>query len=116
MTQLSDETLELCKRLYELTGWETDTWYDSKIAQVGGERVQHPVYTSDYLLDKLPKKIQNDEENWLDIYHDADTHRWQALYEYAKGDPWGDFYEAAADTPLKALLKLSITLAEKGLL
>ena len=99
MTIASRELFELCKQVYEATGWkglgrryineplEKDDWI--------------PIYTSDYLLEKLPfpTEIGCDSFMWIGKYENRGNQIWER-----------------ADTPLKALLKLTIKLHEEGLL
>ena len=108
MTIESRELFELCKQVYEATGWkglgrryineplEKDDWI--------------PIYTSDYLLEKLPATVKNDFDGGDDY-----------LILYKKGKSWysdymGQFKRQKSDMPLKALLKLTIKLHEEGLL
>ena len=112
------ELFELCKEVYErFPEWNgTRDWIreDGLIVDYNVWKTSTPLYTSDYLLEKLPKRVDNDEVNWLDIYHEADPDCWRAGYEYAKNDKWGDSYDVVADTPLLALLKLTLALHEAG--
>ena len=110
-TNQASELHELCKEVYEKTGWEAPETYK---AEDGNPENDWQAYDTDYLLEKLPKRIDNDEVNWLDIYYEDDPDCWRAGYEYAKSDKWGDSYDVVADTPLKALLKLTIALSEAG--
>ena len=69
---------------------------------------QVPLYTSDYLLEKLPQDMTNDGDVYpFTLYRGKWSKQWLAGYEgYFGGqnDP--------CDTPLKALLKLTIALDE----
>lgn len=104
------ELFELCKRVYEATGW-TGThhvWHnDTTISPVacGYEEVKHavhfiPLYSSDYLLEKLP---------WSTVCSGPNQGMFGA---WMNGQPKSTFNEA--DTPLKALLKLTLALHEAG--
>lgn len=126
------ELFELCKEVYErLPCWDnTEKCYAYYAPQYETEKIWqiiplhednvddvdewHPLYSSDYLLEKLPKSIDNGELNWLDIYHEAEPDCWRAGYEYGKSENWGDSYDVVSETPLKALLKLVIALADAG--
>ena len=109
MTIASRELFELCKQVYEATGWkglgrryineplEKDDWI--------------PIYTSDYLLEKLPKSL-----NRYGLFELAPTRAetmWSAGY-------WTndrlETFSVIGDTPLKALLKLTLNLHEEGIL
>lgn len=117
------ELFNLCKQVYEATGWAMDkapmfhnvagglaviSWedyYSGKYTSVPPYPI--PLYTSDYLLEKLPRTVK-------DVMHE-DAY----LMLYPKGKVWnadyiGMFMEAKGDTPLKALLKLTIALSEAG--
>lgn len=123
----SNELFELCKQVYEATGWddtrdyyhEKDSFnFDTRSFERNGEwtvverrRAPYdiPLYTSDYLLEKLP--------NWttLDKRGDKSTYKYLAKCDTLQSWTGGEI-EALSDTPLEALLKLGIALAEKGLL
>lgn len=118
---MDKELYKLCKEVYEKTKWgyeserttpDLDSWRYSPITEqwnvvsqaVGSEC---PLYTSDYLLEKLPPKKQ---EMHLGIIRDE----WED-----KDSPWlagyfdifeGESEVETADIPLKALLKLTLAL------
>ena len=115
------ELFNLCKTVYEQTGWrgtqsEYETYFNThnELSYFGD--FQAPLYTSDYLLKKLevvgyvdgPSKgveLMMDHHNgwgWL-------AHIPEYYYKYG-GDKWVGF----SDTPLKALLKLTIALHKAG--
>ena len=125
------ELFELCKTVYEQTGWRAtgkywiadtypekpyDLYVSDKVINEGGFSTICPLYTSDYLLEKLevvgyvdgPSKgveLMMDHHNgwgWL-------AHIPEYYYKYG-GDKWVGF----SDTPLKALLKLTIALHKAG--
>lgn len=79
------ELFELCKEVYKMTGWQIDNpsffglqysgspyETDVHITTDPSADFKSPLYTSDYLLEKLPKRVNNEEVNWIDIYHEAD--------------------------------------------
>ena len=68
----------------------------------------YPLYTSDYLLEKLPK--ESEELGYLDLCSDGGN--WMARYTRLSAT---SVYNKAA-TPLKALLKLTLALHEAGVL
>lgn len=97
-TNQASELFELCKEVYEKTGWKPTDW------QHGIEDGQ-PLYTSDYLLEKLPKKN-------IILTFDEFSCTWRTIYG---ADIFStDRFRGNADTPLKALLKLTIALSEAG--
>lgn len=119
---MDTELFELNHKVYDLTGWASKLWDTPQMIAVGkknkflqivnnGEfnlfELDHfiPLYTSDYLLEKLPKEI-NDETPG--VY-------WNKVQEGWCGD-YGNMQRFAvySDTPLKALLKLTIALHEAG--
>lgn len=104
------ELFELCKRVYEATGW-TGThhvWHnDTTISPVacGYEEVKHavhfiPLYSSDYLLGRLPS------EQYETLQLIKAKNYWRAGV--------GQMGSETSDTPLKALLKLTIALHDAG--
>ena len=122
----SNELFELCKQVYEATGWKytigrfhDDGSYDGYVGHRGIAYTPNPqnakwlpkdipLYTSDYLLEKLPPTIKNKfdgDDDYLILY--KKTGSWYADY-------MGQFLRCNADTPLKALLKLTIALSEAG--
>ena len=92
MTTSSGELFELCKQVYEATGWETNSMFIDDT----------PRYTSDYLLEKLPvgTNIAKTNTNTTEplIYYSA-TCRNNGIHQ--------------GGTPLQALLKLTIKLHEE---
>ena len=119
----SNELFELCKQVYEVTGWRGEDgfittigdkwikdvkkrWFDETIDSDGF----YPLYTSDYLLEKLPATVKNDFDGGNDY-----------IILYKKGKSWyadymGQFKRQKSDTPLKALLKLTLKLHEDKVL
>lgn len=124
------KTFELCKKLHELKpDWQTVGDYVIKF-KGDDPRIYHdnvrrtcydwaPEYILEYLLDKLP--------NIIDGYSGFGTlalstrqgqyrNGWLALYEDDEGYAVDDNLACAAQTPLDAILKLAIVMAEKGLI
>jgi hypothetical protein len=126
-----NELFTLCKQVYEKTGWvNTENvfikeWNDAGKNENGikikectnkvvptlsfaANNMTSPFYTSDYLLEKLPPKITG-------FYQYFSLKRLAGAYETP---PWTATYGKGmkfyADTPLKALLKLTLALAEAG--
>jgi len=72
------------------------------------EKLGWVVTSSDDLLEKLPPTIKNEfdgDDDYLILYRKSGT--WYADY-------MGQFLRCKDDTPLKALLKLTISLSEAG--
>ena len=101
-----DSLYELCKQVYEATGWDTGHYF--KPLKRGGRSSNYPPkYTSDYLLEKLPKEI----DRWL--LNGRYTFDWS--FGYGSGLYFRN-HSGSGDTPLKALLKLTIKLHEEKML
>ena len=120
MTNQASELFELCKEVYERTGWDDESDIDlnghwcindefrlySHIAPSHDGDI--PLYTSDYLLEKLPYEVNN---NLLNM------NKFPNSYEFRYGMASVAYHTkltSEADTPLKALLKLTIALSEAG--
>lgn len=84
--------------------------------QFNAENEVAPLYTSDYLLDKLPKFSPVAKDAYLTVIEKQtpkdkrEDFYWTA--GYFTGSGWS--YTGQSDTPLKALLKLTIELHEAG--
>lgn len=121
------ELFELCEEVYELElGWEFNGDYFvpdiyssdanakaiASLESIEKDRVNGwlklknavPLYTSDYLLEKLPF-----EEYDLFLATNPGVGWWVESFDNEVNIPRVD-----ADTPLKALLKLTIALKEAG--
>ena len=110
---MDNELFELCKEVYiqhpEHQDWqgewiiitdkkELKVYKDSENEEYGAFNFYSPLYTSDYLLEKLPNpSVHKLTDNWRAFGGEQDT-----------------VATATADTPLKALLKLTKALAEAG--
>ncbi len=113
-TNQASELYELCSEVYEKTGWDnTDSQYDgvgvinSKLKYLSAV----PLYTSDYLLQKLP--VQLDYEDFHgNIYMEYKVPDSVYKFGYIDGSEYRN--SVWSDTPLKALLKLTIALSEAG--
>lgn len=116
-TNQASELYELCKKVYELTGWRgedgfitTIGWYDETIEADDF----YPLYTSDYLLEKLPEEVK---KRVLVVTNGDRPHA-----GYAERDNYGnytldEYYWKNAqysNEVRKALLKLTIALSEAG--
>ena len=124
------ETFELCKKLHELKpDWQT---FGSYIIKFKGDepRIERdnirrtcydwaPEYTLEYLLDKLPNIIDGDlgfGTLALSTRQGQYRNGWLAFYEDDEGCAVDDMLAYAAQTPLNAVLWLTIIMAEKGIL
>lgn len=111
---MDNKLFELCKSVYEKTGWKTGQWYENNVWE-GNEKLvsterTYPLYTSDYILEKLPKETRfgTPQLIWY-------ARHWEACYTDAFDSLWNQELKShAADTPLKALLKLTLALHEAG--
>ena len=92
-TNQASELFELCKEV-----WKRTEWYGDELPLKDEKPTEdfYPLYTSDYLLEKLP----NDTGLFKTILS-QDEHRYFANSEKQIGG-------AYSDTPLKALLKLTL--------
>lgn len=123
------ELFELCKQVYEVTGWKggdnfittiggkwiSDSkkgWYDETIEADGF----YPLYTSDYLLEKLPRYFEywdeGNEAGYLTLRKMSVNY--EAGYWNENEDHSKKFTGGYTDTSLKALLKLTLALKEAG--
>lgn len=125
---IDTELFDLCKKVYEKTGWDVNgdhyllrptklnfdkpdklenqeshgsdyKWQIGKDSEgMWKAKEVIPLYTSDYLLEKLPPKSYCGKNN------------------VGYGVAWktGTDYDQDADTPLKALLNLTLALKEAG--
>lgn len=116
---IDQELFELCKEVYERTGWDDKSakrrFVTREIvddADLGGNTASF--YTSDYLLEKLPREIPRDENSYFyaELYLTPTVgDAWNAGYRVGASFP---DYGCSMDTPLKALLKLVIALDDAG--
>ena len=115
-TNQSSELLELCKKVYEKTGWtvgdESWDWHTTIDAKLDSMFVA-PKYYTDYLLEKLSAitdHVSVKQSNKISIdASKGEKGNWYAHY-------WLKCrrVQVKSDTPLKALLKLTIALSEAG--
>ena len=119
--EAENEVFELCKQVHEATGWEQspnisqlyEYWDDyDELCVISIEDADDtlvPAYTSDYLLEKLPHTLSdNDGDRYTITVHKVGD-SWLANYTF---DNVG-MHHIYADTPLKALLKLTLKLHEE---
>lgn len=109
-----NELFELCKEVDLASGWKTDYFLSNPI----DTKDKTYLYTSDYLLEKLPLFVNNEPKDELSLVK-TDIN-WGAGYYRAMDSDEGVQYLADpnfsvnADTPLKALLKLTLALHKAG--
>lgn len=118
-------SLELCKKLYELSGWDDpETLGAIKSSETTGvvstlppgknfyygNRI--PAYSLGYLLRKLPQSLSADADHitgdWM-LKLDHPSHGWNAYY-------YGDLQGGVADTPEDAACKLLVELIKTGII
>lgn len=109
-------TLDNSKKLYELTGWE-GTGVMGTLPQDIGTSPKGRIYDSDYLLEKLPAKINHDKEDYFLVLWPsgfAEPELWFAAYTdaYYVDMP----FLANTETPADALCLLAIKLKEEGVM
>lgn len=138
MTNTDTELYELCKQVYEATGWENtpNAYYveghyfsgniempegEPYLAQESGKydlafptKWVCPLYTSDYLLEKLPSRlIFHNNDCAIEVRRTKkDKYMWSANIRHS----YGQYFKQISDTPLKALLKLTLKLHEEKIL
>lgn len=97
-------SFELCKELYELSGWESGQWVNVNTGTKLDGR--YPAYDLGYLLRKLPT---------TEIYHGRNkTGDYKAEWRFYGGDSKVIRFWAA--TPEDAACKLAIELFKQGIL
>lgn len=101
-------SLELCKELYELSGWETPDF-----ANGFGTTYGCPRYDLGYLLRQLPRYINNSYPLSIEVMNDE----WVAAYERWRSYDLPESVHAGwADTPEDAVTKLTIELFKQNIL
>lgn len=106
------ELFELYSEVYEKTGWkgwelvtlrdDGAMFIDESDKSLIVEKGFTVLYTSDYLLEKLPKSYKT---SLLMLYRSAQDSWWAG---------YPPLLESNSDTPLKALLKLILALKKVG--
>ena len=125
---MNDELFELCKEVAKRTDWLCDEdasdFYFYWEANEGGDfsiryrnecpyyskDEYYPLYTSDYLLEKLPSSLNDDEDDTYRLTVHKVNGDWLANYVYDNVGMWHRY----GSTPLLSLLKLTIALSEAG--
>lgn len=121
-------SLELCKELYELSGWDDTGFYWFKIPQEDDFKLDwdtpyvkstigstaYPAYDLGFLLSKLPDEIEDDDgwEFYLCLMKYTTTYS----IGYSFDDMESPIGLAFGFTPENAACTLAIKLFEKGIL
>ena len=125
---------ELCKELYELSGWDETGYeyslYDNSVIQVVGKATGSPkfvvAYPLGYLLRKLPDRTDGGKwgltlwKGWnngeqRDWYSVAYTHI-NSRYAFTPDEATDKLHLHEADTPENAVCKLAIELFKANIL
>ena len=123
MTIASRELFEPCKQVYEATGWDDladdHDWFTER-GVIGYKRNGvAPLYTSDYLLEKLQQSLKHKNDQ-IDVFNDSKGWSAKLKINFIDGDDIYHYREVNDSyghaTPLLALLKLSLKLHEDKLL
>lgn len=129
------ELYELCKEVYKRTGWDNThsiilemvtpgvkgsrrvrDWHNNGDFVIGEQDGAYPLYTSDYLLEKLPPVVQDSYDKkfrHIQMWINGDGEA-RACYVEPYDKEFRGAYTAESDSMLKALLKLTIALSEAG--
>jgi hypothetical protein len=118
-------SLELCKELYELSGWQGTnvSWYEQngkyRLKQYSTKTYEGvPAYDLSYLLRKLPNTVMfaDDEvDGWLTLSTADNPKFWAAFYQNVDGEARQEFI-GNGETPEDATASLAIALFESGVL
>lgn len=123
MTNQASELYRLCKDVYRRTKWDDYCEYWSfggeytvdkdSMTSIETQTAIIPLYTTDYLLEKLSAitdhvSVQRSNKISIDASND-EKGNWYAHYWFKSRR-----VQVKSDTPLKALLKLTIALSEAG--
>lgn len=104
---MNTASLELCKELYELSGWENTAYayhrHAGELLRNANNKGDTPAYTLGYMLRKLPTRC----------YVGFDIGEGVVQASFFDGDEQ-QFFEA--DTPEDAACKLAIELIKQGVL
>lgn len=108
---MDEELFELCKEVYKrFPEWKTGRhiWSMKRPVICKGDDfmdgMSFPLYTSDYLLERLPLRSKRIEDTAM-LGRATNNNGWSIVYRDMA---------YLADTPLKALLKLIIALDDAG--
>ena len=120
---MDTELFELCKEVARTTGWKTDSF----ISNPADAKDKEYLYTSDYLLEKLPQFLTLDSYRCRLTVSPGGFGKEFKTPNYVPRRPYTAFWCAAyvdknglppklasGDTALIALLKLTLALHEAG--
>lgn len=119
----SNELFELCKQVYEATRWIVseypNDWYmQQRVTGRAALAKAHPLYTSDYLLEKLPPVVQDPHDKifrHIQMWINGDGSAHAGYVEpYAHDDRVA--YAQKSDEMRITLLKLTLKLHEEKIL
>lgn len=119
-------SLELCKELYKMSGWDGThyVWYNRKLIL---ERLvkydkgtKFPAYDLGYLLRKIGESSRHDHEDFgmfdtVGVFHVGSTENKYLASCASDGEQIDALYERA-NTPEDAAAKLAIELFKQGIL
>ncbi len=123
---MSTKLYNLCKELYKKTDWVDWSELTHMFTEEDDYKEIHeyvntswntiPVYTSDYILSKLPPKIIHDHADsesdfWLVI--SPGTKGWYVCYAL-NGTEFHTRHGVRGETPLEALLREALALVDDG--
>ncbi len=106
---MDNELHQLCKEVYEKTGWYGD---ELPLKDEKPTEDFYPLYTPDYLLEKLFSELITEESHIYLMVCKSINDFWVVFYGDGAGNKDTDIIRAG--TPLKALLKLVIALNDAG--
>lgn len=116
-------SLELCKELYQLSGWIGTYGYwdtDAKVwatTDLDGAAVESPAYDLGYLLRKLPPTIKASKNDSAFLTLGAiHTRNWIISYKTVADTIYPKDCYGEADTPENALCQLAIELIKQRIL
>lgn len=123
MTTPNVASLDLCRELYELSGWEAHFAYNTYTGNVVKRFAKHdpailPAYDLGYLLRKLPKYIGHASQScrfglFPQGFTNTASANWCASYDTYKGEI---YLLQTADTPEDAACKLAVELFKQDIL
>lgn len=124
---MDEELYKLCSEVYKrFPEWKTGRhiWSMKRPVICKGDDfmdgMSFPLYTSDYLLEKLPNELKRSDDQYGALWGMKNLTQmldgvWDASYRFEDEMNPPDYkYSCESDTPLKALLKLTIALSEAG--
>lgn len=107
---------ELCKELYELSGWEPDEYLDRETGYVyeDDDGWTWPAYSLGHLMRKLPPTAN--QERYLQLIHADENSVYEKDTWYCGYTGYSGNLDTLADTPEDAVCQLAIKLFRQGVL